>query len=132
MDLAHPLCPNTSNSPPGREELPLPPCVLEHAPFKKEILMLGSWTPSPCSHSHTNTSHTNLFLLLLGLEAHDLQVAAAGDVCHDAGDPAPHAQQGPTQHVIVPQAHALEAFLPLLDQLAALVPSRTMGENHWD
>lgn len=108
----------------------LPPLILEYAPFRKGILLLGSWTPSPCSAPLPSTSPTDLFLLLLGLEAHDLQVAAAGDVCHDAGDPAPHAQQGPAQHVIVPQAHALEAFLPLLDQLAALVPSGTTRENH--
>lgn len=69
-----------------------------------------------------------MFLLLLGLEADDLQVAGVGDVCHDAGNLAPDPQQGPAQHVVVTQPHALEALLPLLDQLAAPVPSVQRGE----
>lgn len=82
-----------------------------------------------CPRSLPRTSPTDLFLLLLGLEADDLQVAGVGDVCHDAGNLAPDPQQGPAQHVVVTQPHALEALLPLLDQLAAPVPSVQRGEN---
>lgn len=70
------------------------------------------------------SSLTNLLLLLFGLEANDLQIAGVGDVCHDAGNPAPDAQQRPAQHVVMAQARALVALLPFLDHLAVPVPGR--------
>lgn len=70
---------------------------------------------------------TDLLLLVLGLEAHDLQVAAAGDVGHDGGDAAPHAQQGPAQHVVVAQPQPLRAVLALLHQPAGAVPAPRGG-----
>lgn len=57
---------------------------------------------------------THLLLLVLGFETHNLQVAAAADVSHDSGNAAPHAEQGPAQHVVVPQPQALRAVLALL------------------
>lgn len=70
---------------------------------------------------------TNLLPLVLGLEAYDLQVAAAGDVGHDGGDATPHTQQRPAQHVVVPQPQALHAVLALLHQPALPVPARADG-----
>lgn len=45
------------------------------------------------AHAALGDLDANLLLLVLGLEAHDLQVAAAGDVSHDSCDAAPHTQQ---------------------------------------
>lgn len=106
------LCPNTRQVASAVQVLP----GQDTAQFRRGLL-------PEYPHSLPHISPTNLFLLLLGLEADDLQVAGVCDVCHDAGNPAPHPQQGSTQHVVVTQAHALETLLPLLDQLAAPVPS---------
>lgn len=85
------------------------------------------------TNPHNPLSHwlahplTNLLLLVLGLEANNLQVAAAGDVGHDSSDAAPHAQQRPAQHVVVPQPQALHAVLAFPHQPALPVPGRQAG-----
>jgi len=66
---------------------------------------------------------TDLLVVLLGLEADDLQDAGAGDVRHHVGHALPDAQQRPAQHVVLAQPHALQALLALLDLLALAIPA---------
>lgn len=58
---------------------------------------------------------TDLLVMLLGFETDDLQDARAGDVRHDIRHTLPHAQQSPAQHVVLPEAHALQTLLALLN-----------------
>lgn len=53
--------------------------------------------------------------MLLGFETDNLQDAGAGDIRHDIGHTLPHAQQSAAQHVVLPEAHALQTLLALLD-----------------
>lgn len=85
------------------------------------------WTPPPHApripHPCQQHALTNLLFLVLGLEAHDLQVAAVGDIGHDSSHTAPHAQQRPAKHVVVPQPLALLAVLAFLYQAALPIPA---------
>lgn len=66
---------------------------------------------------------TDLLVVLLGLEADDLQDAGAGDVRHHVRHTLPHTQQGAAQHVVLAQPHALQTLLALLDLLTLPVPA---------
>lgn len=61
--------------------------------------------------------------MLLGFEADDLQDAGAGDIRHDVRHALPHAQQSAAQHVVLPEAHALQTLLALLDLLTLPSPA---------
>lgn len=74
--------------------------------------------------------------MLLGFEANNLQDAGAGDVRHHVGHALPNAQQSAAQHVVLAEAHALEALLAFLHLLAFAVtaerprgPLRTSNPN---
>lgn len=65
---------------------------------------------------------TNLFVVLLGFQADDLQDAGARDVRYHIRHPFPHAQQCATQHVVLTKAHTLQALLAFLNFLTLPIP----------
>lgn len=68
---------------------------------------------------------TDLFFMVLGFEADNLQDAGAGDFGHHVGHALPHTQQSAAQHVVLTEAHALQTLVALLDFLAFTVPRET-------